>query len=128
MAELLHCLEKSNKSMMKEQHRVLFLGKSCYPLSPDKDSTVDVDGTDGNEELKISSKDQLKQICRVMGKPTEHDKSFITEESAIEYLDLTVQHKHRNKLETLFPSADAETLTLLRGLLEFNPYYRLSAK
>ena len=56
IAELLHCLEKQNKAKVSERHRVLFLGKSCYPLSPDKEC-MESQETDGQEELKIDSKD-----------------------------------------------------------------------
>ena len=81
-----------------------------------------------NESLKISSRDQIKQICRVLGTPTSHDKSFMTDKDAIDYLEMTIQHKHKCKLEALFPSADSAMMNLLKGLLEFNPYLRLSAK
>ena len=61
----------------------MFTGKSCFPLSPGKS----VQHKETNDDLKISSKDQLKLIYRAVGTPNEVDKSFITDESAMIYLD-----------------------------------------
>ena len=76
----------------------------------------------------MSTKDQLKFITRTIGTPSSPDRSFISGSEAQEYLNLVCEHRHHNKLDKLFPSAPAESLALLNGLLEFNPFYRLSAK
>lgn len=102
----------------------MFPGKSCYPLSP----ALSVQHEETNDALKISSRDQLKIICRSIGTPSEADKSFITDDSAIQYLELMVQKKHSSKLPILFEKANPLATDLLNEMLQFNPYFRISAK
>ena len=73
------------------------------------------DSQDG--DLKISSKDQIKYICRLIGTPKEADKSFITDEAAGQYLDMVLKHKHHNKLSSLFETADPQAIKLLTDML-----------
>ena len=42
-------------------------------------------------------------------------------------MDFVCEHRHKNKLEKMFPSASPEAIALLKGLLEFNPHFRLGA-
>lgn len=76
----------------------------------------------------MSSKDQLKIICRTIGTPSTLDRSFISSDQSNNYLDFVCEHRHKNKLEKMFPTATPDALDLLNGLLEFNPHFRLSAK
>ena len=76
-AELLICVQADKKLTPKE--KVLFPGMSCYPLSPD----TKLNNNNDNGELRISHKDLLKCICRIVGTPKECDKSFITDELTI---------------------------------------------
>ena len=70
-AEMLHCLEPVNSHKLKEQNRILLPGNSCYPLSPDGNCDVvesQLDGVEGND-IHLSSRDQIKYICRTIGTP-----------------------------------------------------------
>lgn len=78
--------------------------------------------------MQISSKDQIKMICRIVGTPKDADKSFITDDAALKYLDLFLKNKHKNKLATLLNKADPLAISLIKDMLQFNPYYRISAK
>ena len=54
-AELLNSLEPNKKDGKSMKDKILFPGKSCYPLSPDNSYVVGEDGQ--SEEQKISSRD-----------------------------------------------------------------------
>jgi len=75
--------------MMKESaptyldRRPLFPGKSCFPLSPDHDNK----NTDNRHGFPISTNDQLAVIFLVIGTPNEEDKSFVTDQKALDYLN-----------------------------------------
>ena len=56
------------------------------------------------------------------------DKSFLLDMNTKKYLEKVCEDKHINQLDKMFPNANNETMTLLKGLLEINPYFRLSAK
>lgn len=75
-AEMLNCLQSDEKLKLKD--RILFPGKSCYPLSPD-DSKNPESENDEVPDKQLSKKDQLKKICRIIGTPNSNDKSFITD-------------------------------------------------
>ena len=62
----------------------------------------------------MSSKDMIKHICRVVGTPNDRDKSFITEKDAMEYIDIVVKHKHKNKLSIMFEKANPVAIHLLK--------------
>ena len=68
----------------------------------------------------------------MLGKPTEDDMSFLGDTNAIDYLK-KIPHSQslvskQTQLEQMFAKSDPELLKLLKGLLEFNPYLRLTAK
>ena len=73
--------------MMKESaptyldRKPLFPGKSCFPLSPDKAAKEERSG------FPFSTNDQLAVIFEVIGTPSEDDKSFVTDQKAIDYLN-----------------------------------------
>ena len=50
------------------------------------------------DNVRISSNDQMKHIYRVLGNPKPIDKSFISDETALEYLNTLSKKKHSNKL------------------------------
>ena len=58
----------------------LFPGKPCFPLSPAKDTTEQIEG------FPYSNTDQLAIIFNLIGTPSEDDKSFVTDQKALEYL------------------------------------------
>ena len=62
---------------------------------------------------------------------SEEDKSFITEKEALRFLDSLRTKKVTNKYDNLnkrFPFVSKDLLDLLVGMLEFNPYLRITAK
>lgn len=67
-------------------------------------------------------------MCRTLGTPKPIDRAFLTEEGALKYLDFICQDNRKCTLSQLFPTASRLAQSLLKGLLEFNPYFRLSAK
>lgn len=68
-------------------------------------------------------------IVKTRGNLTLEDTSFVTDEKAIEYLNLIKPKDHKKCfLDTLYPDIDPNMLALLKGMLEFNPHLRLTAK
>lgn len=78
-AELLGMMKENAPTFMDRQP--LFPGKSCFPLSPAKNPTEQRQG------FPFSNQDQLAMIFQVIGTPTESDKSFVTDQKALEYLE-----------------------------------------
>jgi len=78
-AELLGMMKENAPTFMDRQP--LFPGKSCFPLSPAKDPQEQRKG------FPFSATDQLAVIFNCIGTPNEDDKSFVTDQKAIEYLD-----------------------------------------
>ena len=78
-AELLGMMRENAPTFMDRQP--LFPGKSCFPLSPAKAPTENQSG------FPLSSNDQLSIICQIIGTPSESDKSFVTDQKALEYLE-----------------------------------------
>ena len=92
LAELIHCsepyvqpAEKSNPSSHKKflknhvANRFVFPGSSCFPLSPCEDMKKNNDQSNVNI---VSNNDQLIKINKVLGKLSEDDTSFITDDAA----------------------------------------------
>lgn len=126
-AEFLQVLHSDPNEENSSSDRILLPGKSCYPLSPVPQRRAQNSDDDGDTQLHISSKDQMKHICRVLGTPKSGDRSFITDQTAIDYMNVMCEKKHSNKLQSIFPKASHEVLSLVKGMLEFNPHYRISA-
>ena len=116
-AELLAMMKLNALSFMERQP--LFPGKSCFPLSPAKENTEQRLG------FPFSSTDQLVIIFNVIGTPNEFDKSFVTDQKAIEYLN-SFPHTNRVDMQQKYPGAPAEAIDFLNKILVFNPYYRMS--
>ena len=66
-------------------------------------------------------------IFDVTGTPTEDDRSFVTDQKALDYLD-TFGEKPRVDLSERYPGAPTEAIDFLDRILQFNPYFRLSLK
>ena len=66
-------------------------------------------------------------IFAVVGTPTESDKSFVTDQKALEYLE-TFQHQGKIDLTAKYPGSSSEALDFLNRVLVFNPYFRISLK
>jgi serine/threonine protein kinase len=127
-AEFLHVLHTSPNEGSKD--RILLPGKSCYPLSPMPQKQQEKGGSDNDDDIQlhISSKDQMKHICRILGTPKTNDKSFITDNTAIDYMNMICEKKHSNKLQSMFPKTSSEIISLVRSMLEFNPHFRITAQ
>ena len=119
------CIFAEMLGMMKESaptyldRKPLFPGKSCFPLSPDKHAKEEKSG------FPFSKGDQMSVIFEVIGSPNEEDKSFVTDQKALEYLN-AFPKRERQDLATVYPGAGEEAIDLLHKILVFNPYFRLS--
>lgn len=63
----------------------------------------------------------------MIGTPSEEDKSFVTDQKAVEYLNAFPKSERVN-LSTVYPGAGEEAIDLLHKILVFNPYFRLSVE
>lgn len=117
--ELLQML-KGNQADYKKR-KPLFPGTSCFPLSPQLKP-----GSDGEVEY-FQQGDQLITIIKKLGYPSEEDAAFINDSGAKKYLDKLVKYKGVS-LEKLFPASTQEELDILKRMLTFNPYKRITAK
>ena len=78
--------------------------------------------------VRLSNKDQLLLILKLLGHQTDENLSFLTDLAAADYVKKVIDSKEMPKFDELFPDIDNELLRLLKGFLEFNPHLRLSAK
>jgi mitogen-activated protein kinase 1/3 len=62
----------------------------------------------------------------VIGLPNDTDKSFIITNKALTYLSTFKLETENKDFKSIFPAAPKEALDLLRKLLVFNPYFRLT--
>lgn len=119
------CIFGELLGMMKESaatyldRKPLFTGTSCYPLSPDRHAKESKSG------FKNTTEDQLLKIFDLIGTPNEEDISFVTDNVAMDYLK-TFKKKPGADLAAKFPGATENGLDLLRRMLCFNPFFRLT--
>ncbi len=118
-AELLEMIKENQPDIRKRS--ALFPGRSCFPLSPSMNPTEKVLG------MPVSPCDQLAVIMEVFGSPSTTDLSFLNDQRAEDYVKNIPKKKHRD-LASMFPASGADALDLLRKMLAFNPYYRITAK
>jgi mitogen-activated protein kinase 1/3 len=78
-AELLGMMKESAPTYL--DRKPLFPGKSCFPLSPDSHAKENKSG------FPFAKNDQLAIIFEVIGTPEEDDRSFVTDQKALEYLN-----------------------------------------
>lgn len=107
-AELLMMMKENAPTFM--DRKPLFPGKSCFPLSPAKQQLEQRKG------FPHSKNDQLSMIFGVLGTPTEDDKSFVTDQKALDYLD-TFGHMDRCNLSQRYPGAPVEAIDFLDKIL-----------
>ena len=118
-AELLGMMKESAPTYL--DRKPLFPGKSCFPLSPDKNAKEERAG------FPISKNDQLAVIFEIIGSPNDEDRSFVTDAKALEYLG-TFPKRDRADLNVNYPGAGELAIDLLNKILVFNPYFRLSVE
>ena len=98
------------------------MGKSCFPLTP----------TDHKGRDCFIKTSQIGKIVKKLGFPDELDQSFISDAPAHEYLaslnDPSKTADNSFNLDSHFSNFDPELLKILKGMLEFNPYFRITAK
>ena len=108
---------KSNCDDFKSR-KCLFPGKYCFPLSPNAKAALDEDGIPVENQ-----RDQMNMIFNLIGKPTEEDMSFITDEKALAYIMGFPQRAPANFSE-IYPECQEEGLKMLKSMLQFNPFFR----
>lgn len=119
------CIFGELLGMMKENaptyldRKPLFPGKSCFPLSPNNKLTEKRKG------FPFSSTDQLNIIFQKLGTPNEDDRSFVTDQKAIEYLDAFPECK-RLDFKEIYKGGGDDALDLLNKFLQFNPFFRIT--
>jgi serine/threonine protein kinase len=92
----------SSEALLKQhptsdvRQRCLFKGNSCFPLSPKKS------GSDGSKSRVVSSGDQIIKILEILPALNSADKSFINDQSAIEYIDKLKLSSKQQKLDDIF--------------------------
>ena len=110
------CIFAELLSMMKENaptfldRKPLFPGKSCFPLSPAKKPQEQRKG------FPFSQNDQLAMIFEVIGSPNDDDRSFVTDQKALEYLD-TFGEKQRINLTQKYAGSPPEAIDFLDKIL-----------
>ena len=135
--ELLQMKQENVNSYYKRKS--LFTGKSWAILSPAKKSrrhrktASTVVGGFSSEKRSIkklagvTENDQMNKIIKVLGFPDGNDLSFLTE-SKVKAFNATYEHYTGKQLSLLFPDEDEEWISLIRKMLEFNPYFRYSVE
>lgn len=119
------CIFGELLGMMKENaptyldRKPLFPGKSCFPLSPNNKLTEKRKG------FPFSSTDQLYIIFQKLGTPSEDDRSFVTDQKAVEYLDAFPECE-RIDFKDIYKGGGEEAIDLLGKFLQFNPYFRIT--
>tara|TARA_B110000208_G_C11664624_1_gene392961 strand:+ start:162 stop:1022 length:861 start_codon:yes stop_codon:yes gene_type:complete len=140
LGELLQTLEVGGRT------QPLFPGKQCFPLSGREASPVGSDlvresqrrvgsadsagdGTTGSYETLMSElgegAHQLTLIMNILGTPNADDIECVRNGRFRKYL-ANLPAKMPMNLTELYPTAPAEALDLLRGLLTWNPDSRLT--
>ena len=114
-AELLEMIKDNQPNILERS--ALFPGKSCFPLSPSQE----VPGG-------ITPQDQLKIILNVFGPPNKEDLSFLNNNDTESYVREMSSFTNDLSLKKKLPCADKTSIDLLKKLLSFNPYTRITAK
>jgi mitogen-activated protein kinase 1/3 len=108
-AELLGTMKESAVTFPDRKH--LFPGKSCFPLSPSKESEVEL-----KDGIPYSTNDQLHHIFQVIGYPSKQELSFVTDKQALNYLN-RFKDIPKSNLAAKFPGADAAAIDFLEQTL-----------
>lgn len=80
LAELIYCsVEYSKQIDFDNKRRFVFQGDSCFPISPQRNSS-------NNNQETVSSNDQIIKICERLRGLDPKDFSFITDPVISEYI------------------------------------------
>lgn len=123
MAELLAKTPEHLRDPNSIKDQPLFPGRSCFPLSPDRQAKKKA-----NQKFPISEQDQLNVIMEVLGAPSEEDLSFITDQTAIQYLKEFPPHTVGIDFKQRFPYASDLCIDLIKRMVQFNPFLRSSVQ
>ncbi|CDW81928.1 mapk-related kinase [Stylonychia lemnae] len=145
-AELLQRIQSQTQPANEVNRKTdaLFPGKSCFPLSPDKNArrvntrrnsghplNLNQQQSNGHYAKKsypVTDQDQLKMIIDLLGTPGPDDISFITDDSALGYMQEYGINIKAVDLQKRFPQASSGAIDLLRQMIQFNPYLRANAE
>lgn len=123
LSEMISCTEQYKANGVNPQDRFLFTGTSCFPLSPCEKMK-----SSGNQKRNIVSKnDQLKMILEILGDQNSEDTSFVSDQSALDYIHTLRPDTCKIEFKKEFPFTTPEILDILQSMLEFNPKFRGSA-
>jgi len=75
-----------------------------------------------------STMNQIDKILEVLGSPTKEDLESIESDYAEQMLENLPEHSRKNGLDELYPSADEDAMDLLKKLLAFNPFRRVTVE
>ena len=106
------------------KRKPFFPGRSCYPLSPDKKKKKHSSPDKGSS--RVADDDQLNIIIHTIGPLTEDDMSFLSASKQSKYLKSFDIKEKGEELSDMLPWENEPALDLLKGMLRFNPYFRLS--
>ena len=95
----------------------LFPGKSCFPLSPDLNTSNTKAG------YPVSDNDQLSMIFQIVGTNQSYD--FITDPKALKYVQAYPPINPKN-LREIYPGISPNELDLLTRMLSFSPRQRIT--
>ena len=120
----LNAEEKKAIITQQVKTRFFFEGNSCYPISPCEQ---------GNNKDKnvVSADDQIIKINTDYGKVNELDISFISNTNIMDYQNQVISSENRNfeqVLQNEFKSCSPLLVQLCIDMLEYNPFFRPSAK
>lgn len=107
-AELLGMMKESAPTYL--DRKPLFPGRSCFPLSPDREARIASNG------FPIGKDDQLAVIFEILGTPDENDLSYVTDPKALAYLK-SFNPIERVNLKTKYVGASADAIDLLDKML-----------
>ena len=77
---------------------------------------------------QLDNEDQLEIILRTLGHPDATDLSFITYPDQIGYTLALSPNQPKSSFSEKYIYSDKELIQILTNMLEFNPYYRPTAK
>lgn len=106
------------------KERFFFEGNSCYPISP-------VQGQSSTETNIVSSDDQIIIINEKFGKLDKQLLSFISNENIYDYQMKVCSDKpyqFEKGVSKVFESCSPQLVELVLDMLEYNPFFRPSAK